>query len=114
MMRVITVNSAAQKEVINAASDRCLNASQCNQRRGGTRSLNVLNIDNLAVGVETKSLLLDRCLDWVLGVEDFVEFLELCGVLVLFSKLLRGGGTYCAVLGLRNEEPDDSSLKSAP
>jgi hypothetical protein len=41
--------------------------------------LNVLDVDNLAVGVESESLLCDGCLDWVLGVEDFVEFLKLVG-----------------------------------
>jgi hypothetical protein len=58
-----------------AASDKCL----CNKQRGVADPSNVLDVDDLAVGVKSESLLCDRCLDWVLGVEDFVEFLELDG-----------------------------------
>lgn len=38
---------------------------------------NVLDIYYLAVCIETEPLLGDRGLDWILGVENLVEFLEL-------------------------------------
>ena len=58
-----------------AASDRCL----CNKQRRVADPSNILDVDDLAVGVESESLLCDRCLDWVLRVEYFVQFLELDG-----------------------------------
>jgi hypothetical protein len=46
--------------------------------------LNILDINNLTISIKAKSLLLDGRFDWVLGIEDLVEFLE-CAVFGLWD-----------------------------
>jgi hypothetical protein len=52
------------------------NAAHSKANAKSENPLHILDVDNLSVSIKAESLLLDRCLDRVLGVEDLVEFLK--------------------------------------